>query len=786
MPSAEGTLSQERLDEDEVTRRVQMRQLGLLLSNARIAVAMNAVAVVIFAIIMAGHVPGELLILWSAIGGLILAMRASLRSFYHAKPGRFSPPVWLHIYTVSVLAMGLFWSAGVWFVAYTGQNIHREILVLLYACLTVGAVSALSVHAIAAVAFFVPTMMGFALYMFFLGGGVNIAMGVIPLLLLLPLCWVAYNTQNLLIRAIRSSVEKAGLVARLAREKNSYQGAFHVTRLVVQNIDQGLILFDKDLHLVTWNRAFIRLMGADKKFLLQHPTIEEFIRHSVTHGEDEGAEDVEAFVCAELAKLREKAGKSWTETNHHRDGTIVERRINPLPDGGLVAIYTDVTEQHKKTRRLKRKASRDSLTGLINRTEFEEALESCKADVQAGEGAFAVLLLDLDHFKTVNDTLGHPAGDALLKQVAGRLRRCSRESDIVARLGGDEFAILVQEAADEQKVAAMARRIIEHIGQPMTLGDETVDIGVSIGIAFCPRDCGHSSDIVSHADKALYRAKENGRNRFERYDEQMGREIAARDILERTIRIGLDSHQFTLFYQPQINLKTMQISGVEALMRWNHPERGWVGPADFLPVAEVSRLIIPLTERLLPEACWQASVWRARGLPPLIMAVNLSPLHFRGTDLVNYVAETLEETGLAAQCLTLEINDSFISQKSEGLSTMLESLADLGVGLTIDGYGTGGSSISWLRQLPVDKLKIDRSILADLQADAPTCDIIESVITLGRGLGLTVLAEGVENQAQLDFLRGVGCDQAQGFFLSRPLPPDELTRWIEEHMARVA
>jgi diguanylate cyclase (GGDEF)-like protein/PAS domain S-box-containing protein len=447
----------------------------------------------------------------------------------------------------------------------------------------------------------------------------------------------------------------------------------------------------------------------------------------------------------------------------------------PTPDG-LSIFFRDSSERRliaierqEAEARLVHMARHDPLTGLANRAILQEELRQALS--QAGhEGAsrpqFALLCLDLDHFKAVNDTLGHLAGDALLKQVAERLRASVRDADTVARFGGDEFAILQTGLADGDSVAMLASRIIATVGGSYRIDGQEVHIGVSIGIAMAPQNGTDSEQIFRKADLALYRAKAESRGGFRFYDAEMDACLEKRQELKLSLRGAVGRGEFELFYQPLVDLHSGRVVSFEALLRWHHPTRGLVLPSEFIPVAEETSLVAAIGEWALRRACQEARQWpEETGI-----AVNLSPVQFRRQDLVKLVAEVLAETGLAATRLQLEITESVLLQHDDRNVATLYGLRDLGVRIVMDDFGTGYSSLAYLRSFPFHKIKIDKSFVSDLTDNAGSAEIVRSIVGLGRSLGIATTAEGVETREQLELLRLMGCGEVQGYYFSRPLP----------------
>ena len=428
-------------------------------------------------------------------------------------------------------------------------------------------------------------------------------------------------------------------------------------------------------------------------------------------------------------------------------------------------------------KQLARLAHHDALTGLANRIRFHDQLSTALADVRRSHDTLGVLLLDLDNFKDVNDTLGHPVGDELLKQVAGRLRDLVRATDTVARLGGDEFAIIATHLSDSSAAAVLARKMVEAISEAFELAEHDIYVSASVGIAVCPSDGDSSEQLLKNADLALYKAKQEGRCNFQFFDQELNDAAQTRKQVEASIRAAIDESAFRLHYQPRIDIDSGAIAGVEALVRWRSGER-MVYPDAFVPVAEESRLIVPLGEWILRTACEQKHAWDRQGLQPFTMAVNLSAIQLGRDDYVDRLLAVIEDTGVDPAGLEIEITESALMERVDAIAERLARFHALGVRLAIDDIGTGYSSLVNLKRLAVDVLKIDRSFIRDLEVDPDDAAITRAIIQLGNSLDLTVVAEGVEKPGQEIFLRQHGCHQAQGFLYACALPADELEAWV--------
>jgi diguanylate cyclase (GGDEF)-like protein len=451
-----------------------------------------------------------------------------------------------------------------------------------------------------------------------------------------------------------------------------------------------------------------------------------------------------------------------------------------MASGGWVGTYEDITERHRAEENIAHMARHDALTELPNRLLFHEKMADGLARVDSSKESMAVMCLDLDNFKAVNDSLGHPIGDKLLQRIAQRLCKALGGIDTIARLGGDEFAILhaVKSLSDAED---LARNLISAVSEPIVIDGQEITTGISIGIAVAPENGRTSDQLMKCADLALYRSKSQGRNTYRFFEPVMDVQVQVRRALETDLRRALAAGEFHLAYQPQINLSTNELIGFEALLRWTHPERGPVSPADFIPVAEEIGLIIPLGQWVLRQACEEATKWPSN----MKIAVNLSPVQFRGRGLVSTVTQTLAAAGLSADRLELEITEAVLLEQDEANISTLHQLRALGARIAMDDFGTGYSSLSYLRSFPFDKIKIDRSFVFDSTGQQGEA-IIRTIAELGSTLGIETTAEGIETAEQLQLVRRAGCTEGQGYLIGRPCSGSQALDFIGRSSRNVA
>jgi diguanylate cyclase (GGDEF)-like protein len=607
---------------------------------------------------------------------------------------------------------------------------------------------------------------------------------------------MAFAVSGATLLVMLSGVTATALMENQMRRQREEELRIQYLRfdMALRNMSQGLCMFDAEKRLAVCNERYAAMYRLPPELLKVGTPHDTIIAHRVSHGLLKGDR------CRDAVKRKLSAlSQLPTDTRSSRidelaDGRLICVTREPMEGGGWVATHEDVTERRRSEAQILHMAKHDALTDLPNRVLLRERLAAALNGTRGRDRRLAVLMLDLDRFKEINDTLGHLIGDALLKAVANRLRACVRETDLIARLGGDEFAIVEVAVKPLAAAAALTERIQSALSAPFDLGDHQVTIGASIGIAVAPHDGQDSDQLLRNADLALYRAKGSGRGTHCFFAPEMDQRMKARREMERALRQALANDEFELHYQPLVNLERDAISGFEALLRWHHPERGMVWPAEFIPLAEETGLIVPIGEWVLRQACAEAAAWPAH----LTVAVNLSPAQFKSPRLELAVTDAIATAGLSPHRLELEVTESVIMQDSEAAFATLARLRQRGVRIALDDFGTGYSSLSFLQRFPFDKIKIDRSFIKELSNARDESRLIaRAVVRFAVSLGKTTTAEGVETNELLELVRAEGCSEMQGYCYSPPQPSSELAallraqaekragHWSWDHLGKV-
>jgi len=584
---------------------------------------------------------------------------------------------------------------------------------------------------------------------------------VILALVLLGWVWVWLRTYDEARRLARGMTE-------------AYETTVHRTRALLDSLPDPAWLSDRNSCMIAVNQSYCRASGKAEEAIVGRSVAEIWPAEVAAEMSRQEAETLNSLQQRRRESVQDIADGSRRSYEHI--STPVLDSSGQLV--GVAGVARDITQIRQDEERIRDLAEHDALTTLPNRTQLHQRLTQALALTVGEQAGIALMFLDLDHFKNINDTLGHDVGDELLKQVAQRLRAHLDARDTVSRQGGDEFIVLLQQATGPAQVAQIAQRLIEVVSKPFQVGRHELQVGVSIGISTYPGDGVDIGSLLKNADTAMYQAKAAGGGAYQFFTAEMNAHIMVRVALENSLRQAIRNQEFELHYQPQVDGASGELLGLEALIRWNHPEQGPISPARFIPIAEEAFLINPIGEWVLREACRQARAWTDQGLAPRVMAVNLSAVQFRQQNLVDQVASALQASGLEARWLELEITESAFIHNTERIIELLAQLRGLGVKLSVDDFGTGYSSLGYLKRLPFDKIKIDQSFVRDLPGNPDDAAITRAIIGIAGSLHKEVIAEGVETAEQREFLLRQGCLSMQGYFFARPMPARALEAWL--------
>lgn len=561
-------------------------------------------------------------------------------------------------------------------------------------------------------------------------------------------------------------------------ERREIQTRLHnreqLLRRLVETDMEGVLVVDADGRIIEINPAGLGLLSSSDANEVIGTSLKQYI---ATHHQ-------KRFVLLARRTMEGEPVNYEFDIHDCRGQRMrVETRCSPLFDASgeiqsVLVVARDSTRRTDAVYQAQYLAHYDMLTGLPNRALYRDRLLQAMAHARRSESLIAVMFLDMDNFKDVNDTLGHAIGDKLLREVASRIVSCTRETDTVARFGGDEFGVIQTNLSSVEDAAELAERIVDTVSRPLVIDGYEIHSAISIGLTLYPFDDHHNADeLLKNADLAMYKAKREGRNRYQFYIAELNRIVQRRASIERDLRLALQRDEFSLHFQPQLSISSGQVIGVEALLRWNQQERGAISPVEFIPVAESTGLILDIGQWVLLQACRQIQAWQEAGLPPIRVAVNISPVQFRHRHLLNTILDALRTTGVDPQLLEIELTESLIMRDATTTIDTLRRLRDIGVEVSVDDFGTGYSSLSYLTRFPINKIKLDQSFVKDIHKSDGAA-IARTVITLGHTLDMRVMAEGVENYEQLEFLREHGCHEAQGYLFSRPMPGGALQRLL--------
>jgi diguanylate cyclase (GGDEF)-like protein/PAS domain S-box-containing protein len=756
----------------------QVRMLYDSLPVSLVAIVVNAL---MLALIQAMVLPLGQVFGWLAAMGVVVLLRLYWFLGFRKRHAVFSAEqAWLRRFLIGVLLSGLVWGSAALVMFPSGSTLYQMFLLLVLAGMSAGAVSTLSAHPWAIHGFLVLTLLPVLLRLLWEPGDFSHLLAAMLLLFFIMVSLSARRVFQTILSA---------LLSRFAHERalQELQESTEQNRLLLESVAEGI--FGTDMEGITTfvNPAASAMLGYEAEELIGKQM------HAMIHSRRADGSYYPRNECPMTSTIREgRTCHISDEVLWRKDGTPMQVEYHSTPilkNGGVagaVVTFSDISARREAEAQLERQAFYDGLTELPNRRLLMDRLEQAMVRSQRHDHMGALLFLDLDQFKVINDSLGHSVGDALLKQVARRLHATVRREDTAARMGGDEFVVLLPELSDDPEVTAnfareIADKVRQTISEPYHFEGHTLHVTPSIGIALFPLGCECADDILKQADAAMYRAKELGRNGVQFFLPSMQLLAEERLTLQNDLRYALSRSEFALHYQPQYD-DAGRITGAESLLRWQHPQRGMVSPADFIPLAEENGLILPIGEWVLHTACefLQRCTASRSGVYLPCLAVNVSPRQFRQNGFVEQVRSILQRTGVEPARLELELTEGMLVDDVADTVEKMQALKALGVRFSIDDFGTGYSSLAYLKNLPLNKLKVDQSFIRDVPANEGGAAIVETIIAMTRHLGLEVIAEGVETEAQCEFLRQKGCRHYQGYHFSRPLPEAEFLDCLQK------
>ena len=767
---------------------IQAQQVRLLFSQSTTAVVVS-VGVALLTAYYFWHEPNIVYITaWVAFLIVVSLCRLFLFHWFSIKePIDSELGIWLRRHIVASFLGGTSW--GVLGLLYdpgwaTGQQV---VLLIVIAGIATSAISSYAAVLNSYVAFLIPLLFPLLARLFIVDSPDAAFLWLIVLIFGAGLCGVARNFHIHVVNTIRLVVEQESLqeaVITGAEQLQKTEHALHTTKLrfghVLESSLDGFWDWDIINDKIYFSPRYKEQLGFEDYELPNEFSSWE----SRLHPDDRDE------ILAKVHAYLKKPWGYWKEEFRlrHKDGSykwILARAVPTLDSDDnpikLTGVHIDITDRVQAERKINYLAYHDWLTKLPNRMLLNDRLEHALAQAKRARSQLIILFIDLDQFKHINDSLGHPAGDSVLREVAKRLVEQVREVDTVARLSGDEFAVLIENVSESENVTIVAEKLLASLRQPFVEEDHKFYLTASIGISVFPSDGDTPATLLKNADAAMYRAKNIGRNRFQFYSEELTSAAFKHIKLEYGLRQALLENQFQVYYQPKLCLKSGRILGAEALLRWLHPEEGFISPQDFIPVAEESGLIMEIGEWVLKRACDEAASWKQQGLIFEHIAVNISGIQVQHVEFFQSVTNILESSGFPAGCLELEVTENFLMKDAEASARLLDDLRHLGVSIAIDDFGTGYSSLAYLTRFPVNKLKIDRSFITKVCIDEQNAEISRAIVNLGHTLKMKVVAEGIEHERQLEFLKSEGCDEGQGYLIAKPMPHDEFVAFLKHH-----
>lgn len=761
----------------DTNRHVYAEQVSLLYHNAPLAYTVTLINGAILVFVQKAYIPTAVLTAWLTCLILITVSRAVLAYCFATAPVTVeNARHWGHAYVIGAGLAGATWGAAAILLFPVESTGHQVFVAFVLAGMSAGGVAVLSARLEACLIFLLLTLLPLATRFFIQDDGLSVAMGTMTLIFLGGMLSTAWTIHRSLRTSLSLRFDQRELVAEVAKRQRVEASLFQQKerlQITLASLGEGVVITDAKDSIEYVNPMAEQLSGWSNHAACGRSINEVFHTHTEQTGQ------VITSAVNDCLQQAAYVQKQAVLVARHGQRYLIDQIATPLRNHhgqviGAVAVYRNITETRALASQLFYQANYDALTQLPNRNLLKDRLIHAIAHAQRTQQQLALLFLDLDRFKTVNDSLGHTVGDVVLKAVAKRLQACLRETDTVARLGGDEFVIVLEDLPHEELVVTVSHKLLNALEAPFGVGGHEFFVTASIGITLFPKDGEDADALLSNADTAMYRAKEEGRNTAKFFAQEMNQRALEHLLMEQNLRYALTRNELELHYQPQLDLTSGQTVAVEALLRWRHPQQGLIPPQAFIPFAEEMGLIIPIGDWVIRTACTQAKAWQDAGLPAVRVAVNLSARQFMHPGITAMIARALEESGLQPQYLELEITESVLMKDVEKVIAVMQALQTLGICFAIDDFGTGYSSLNYLKHFPVARLKIDRSFVREITTDPGDAAIALAVIAMAHSMQLQVVAEGVETEAQMLFLKDRHCDQIQGFYLSHPRPADEM------------
>jgi diguanylate cyclase (GGDEF)-like protein/PAS domain S-box-containing protein len=778
--------------ESRYQQNIAAELVYLLYSQAKPAIIGSMVVSSFLTFTLYSVVPADKLFCWFGLMMVMTSARYLLVKIYlKRRPPPVESPRWFHLFVLMAAVAGVSWSL-VGFYLMPQSEVHQTFIACSLAGIAAGAVPFFSGSRLACIVFVTPVLVPFAFWCMLQGNVPHEILGGLTFAFILLLFISCFRTHAVIYNAVKLKFENDTLVTNLTaaqKQMSIINNSIREEAAERRNVEEMLRESEEQYRLVTDALpVLIAYIDTDMVFRFNNKAFETWFERPVTEITGKPIKDMfnhhtyVAFI-ENYSKLSGNKSHSFETIVmfHDKDECYVTITMIPhIKDGVMKGVFTLISDM---TPRINYLATHDALTDLPNRSLFNARYSQAIKYAHKAGTCVALLFLDLDNFKNINDTLGHDIGDLLLVSVAKRVKSCIGSADKVARLGGDEFTIILEDTSTD-KVRTTAAKICSSFAEPFEIANHDIFITTSIGISFFPSDGTDTQILIKNADMAIYHAKEKGKNTFKFYTPNLTEQFQRKITIETHLRSALENKELQVFYQPIIDVHTNTISSLEALSRWDSVKLGAVSPVEFIPVAEESGLIVTLGEWVLRQVCQQSLAWQAEATFPkkLRIAINLSSRQFKESRLVEQITTVLHETGVSGDHLTLEITESLIMQDIDSSIKVLKRLKDLGIMISIDDFGTGYSSLSYLRRFPIDIIKIDRSFIADIDKTDNSADaaaIITAIIALSHSLKMKVVAEGVETIPQYNFLRSLKCDQIQGYLISRPVPVHEITAFLE-------